>query len=328
MRGGARQKDGYKFMATLRIVYFPHSAKEFIAVDTKTGRYVPCNWNTAKHRRRLVIHRGDYIDRHNILQSTDLVFWTEWEGNTLVKQFLLPTTVTSDAKFVHKPLYPSPCRPVSQKNRCCMNTDPCVFGRSFKYAFCRQLRDNNPTVLQDLAPGSLIVFGGVLDSTNGNDREFYLDTVFVVGNENQKYTGPDRQRSVRCSKAYRILTLDQTVGTLTFYRGVSGASLEASSRVMYSFTPAQCADSDGLDRSQRLRRRCPLDLTRLNSIVNGSPKQIFNVNNMSSFCSMEVPSPSVVQKVWDELLKQIRQKGFVPAVHFDWPEEKGAQISL
>ena len=55
------------------------------------------------------------------------------------------------------------------------NTDPWVFGNSFLYSNCKQLTPRgNPSALQGLSRGSLVLFGS---STGGR---FVIDTVFVV----------------------------------------------------------------------------------------------------------------------------------------------------
>lgn len=148
-----------------KIVQFPHPAREYDVPDYR-GEGCPCGWNTGDHRRRFLLSRGDYVDAAGGLQTGDLLFWSEWEANTRVTR-LHRAVGQNLATWLHEPQYPIPClHPVGNDDtHCCQNTDPCVFGASFKYALCRQRRDGSPTRMQNLEPGSLIVFGGTKDGT-------------------------------------------------------------------------------------------------------------------------------------------------------------------
>ena len=298
-----------------KIVMFPHSMKEYSPKPGFKGTRGLCNWNaTTDHFRRFLLSKGEYVDASNVLQSGDLLFWTEWEACTCARK-LLPKSQHC-ASWLHEPIYPTACPPTAGGG--CLhrqNTDPCVFGKSFKYALCRQYRNGIPTELQDLETGSLIVFCGRKDGT------FYLDTVFVVG-EQTSYVGPDRKRpqAVHCSNAYRILTLDQTQGKLSFYRGVTWTQRMQHNDI-YSFAPGKvlrgCANLNTVPVS--LRNRCDLNRNSINRIIN-NPANFFNVNNWRAAKCMDA-SPNLVQRVWNELLRQVRANGFVPCVHFPWPPQ-------
>ena len=126
-----------------KIVMFPHSPKEYQVPRQccQNGNGV-CGWNMGKHRRRFLLREGDYVDVANALQTkTDLLFWSEWEANTRVTR-LHPAVGQNLATWLYEPQYPIPCpHPVGNDDtHCCQNTDPCVFGDSFKYAVCRQPR--------------------------------------------------------------------------------------------------------------------------------------------------------------------------------------------
>lgn len=302
---------------SLRIVMFPHPAAEYIPKRTK-GSPADSGWNMGKHRRRLLLRDGEYVDRKGKLQKGTIAFWGEWEANTLVTK--LPTSQNpTDARWVHEPQYPTPC-PVKKPSAneesdldCCMNTDPCVFGSSFKYALCRQKRKFRgrmvKTEMQDLAPGSLIVFCG---RTHG---AYYLDTVFVVA-DSIKYDGPDKvsPQKITCDQRYRILTLDQTRGDLTLYRGVTYSS---ASDGPYSFVPGSVVNGGVkslVALPSQAQARCPLDFARLNHVMG---QQFFSLNYWRGFKS-EVASQKTIQRVWNELMRQTRNN-FVPGVHFEYP---------
>ena len=65
-------------------------------------------------------------------------------------------------------------RRTNSRSSLLQNTDPFVFGESFLYTCCQQFKNNRPTQLRYLAPGSVILFG----SHRGG--RFLLDTVFVT----------------------------------------------------------------------------------------------------------------------------------------------------
>ena len=105
-------------------------------------------------------------------QAGELVFWGEWEADSTVVR--APDHLDDGHPwFVHTPFFEgtknAPRRGIPQ------NTDPFVFGNRFLYTFCRQPKNGR---LQQLAPGSLILFGSRKGS--GEHYRFVLDTVFVV----------------------------------------------------------------------------------------------------------------------------------------------------
>ena len=116
----------------------------------------------ATHVRKLLVAPGSYrteIEGEELLD--EIVFWGEWEA---VSRYERPYDFG-----VHRPLAPArdqrPCNP--------QNTDPFVFGERFLYTVCGQTRVQAKQI-HNLAAGSVIVFGSVLD------YRFVCDTVFVV----------------------------------------------------------------------------------------------------------------------------------------------------
>ena len=310
------------------IVLFPHPVEEFYFPSRNYhGLDSFCGWNEGSHRRRFILSRGEYVDVHGCLKSAELAFWSEWEANTLVTRLSALPTNKHEAKWLHKPQYPTPCPimdSVDEENvgeECCMNTDPCVFGDTFKYSLCRQTRRNKnsriATEMQNLPIGSLIVFGGT------KEGGFYLDTVFVVG-QKMSYVGPDSQHKIPCSNTYRILTLNQTFGQLQFYRGVTWYERDKY-QGMYSFAPGKVV-LDGVSASflpLNVRERCLLDFESLNDIIRsiGVKDDFFNVECCSNFKAIRL-DPKMVGKVWVELIRQMKKQQFVQCVHFDWPKPK------
>jgi hypothetical protein len=143
---------------------------------------------------------------------------------------------------VHEPYLVEPPRKGSPQN-----TDPFVFGGPFLYTVCRQYRGERPTVLQSLAPGSLILFGSK-GGTSKDDPTFVLDTVFVV-NQGDPVWHHSRTRpedlTVRVPAEYWTVTLDRLYGgncgpsqsPKYKYRLYEGVQYSPSAKI-FSFFPA------------------------------------------------------------------------------------------
>lgn len=293
-----------------RVVQFFHSANEYdVPRRCYRGENTPIGWNTTgAHFRRFLSSEGNYINEQGDKERGDLLFWSEWEANTLVTE--LPHANDSGcAKWLHVPQIPISTQIVGACGL--QNTDPCVFGASFKYALCLQEWSSE---LRNLERGSLIIFGG------RKNFKFCLDTVFVV-DEKTLYNGPDAEQKVSCSKDYRILTLNQTRGKLSFYRGVTWEQRHDFGGI-YSFVPGICLDGRvSLNTlSPESRKRCVLDLRRLKHIMGNGEARIFDDGKKTQGFSSIEASQSLIKQIWDELLRQSIENGFVPCVHFPWPQ--------
>lgn len=286
----------------MHIVQFYHPGSEFLNVFKRRpdGKYdVP--WNTGDHHRRLVEHLGQYADAQG-LHDGELRFWTEWEGKTCASQ-LQENPDAIHAKYLHQvkcPVAPAGMNNATAGNGCCgQNTDPCVFGRTFKYSNCRQ--DARP-MLRQLSQGSLIVFW------SRRDGKFCLDTVFVVGDTAIQYQKKSTLYPY-CSREYRNLTVDRLPdgNPRTFYRGVEYRADQAFNDQIFSFTPARLKEDTDSDR------RCCL-------LINGTPlNRVFNMGATRNI-KTTVADANLVFDVWREIVKQVTAQGFVLGVHFDWPK--------
>ena len=304
----------------LRIVHFPHPGQDYPVCRTNAklsnGVYA-VNWSESGiHCRRLIKHSGAYVDIDWAFhEDEELVFWNEWEGPTFANDIKGRKNKAS-ASFIHVVRYPEvPC--VFTSSGGCnfaggffgrygdlMNTDPCVFGKTFKYSVCRQTPKG---IMRQLAPGSLIVFGSRIGG------EFYLDTMFVVGDVAFDYRdGSDL--GLLCSKAYRNLTIDRLpTGDYTFYRGVAPNNRQSLKRQCFSFVPARLSSVVGYTD------RCKLDLVQLNRVAHA---KAFDVDVWRNKKTTAVSTPQIVN-VWAEIVQQVRRQEFVLGVRFDWPK-KGA----
>lgn len=123
-------------------------------------------WNRDLHRRKFLVNPGRCI-RQRKARKGELVFWAEWEPESEVA-CRVARPLPQYPRFVYRPCYVVP-----ESYKGLQNTDPFVFG-GFFYGNCRQHKNDKPTRLSNLAPGSVILFGSCLGGT------FVLDTLFVV----------------------------------------------------------------------------------------------------------------------------------------------------
>ncbi|MCI0689930.1 MAG: hypothetical protein L0Y54_22235, partial [Sporichthyaceae bacterium] len=145
------------------VVQFPHPGPEH-----RPGPAATMQWNTGAHARKFLHSPGRYLDGDGTAGSDQLVFWGEWEPpSRVIERWPADGGLP---RYLHQPVW---SRPGSRQPR--QNTDPWVFGETFLFSNCRQLTPaGNPSALQRLTRGSIILFGSQLDG------RFVLDTVFVV----------------------------------------------------------------------------------------------------------------------------------------------------
>lgn len=127
-------------------------------------------WNSGKHSRKYVEVDGEYLSSLNSTQvKARLGFWTEWEAASSFKKN--NNTLSGFPLYIHTPL-----KPVNPNSNKLLNTDPCVFGDYFLYSNCQQYtcQGKQATVLQNLEPGDVIIFGSYVSG------HFVVDTVFVI----------------------------------------------------------------------------------------------------------------------------------------------------
>lgn len=247
------------------------------------------------HSRRLVIHDGEFVNEKGNKEFGKLAFWTEWEAETKATRMPNPSDSFS-AKWRHTVVSPLKASKIGRQN-----TDPCVFGKSFKYCCCQQ-RPNG--MMEKLAPGSLIVFGSHFKG------KFVVDTVFVTSADGDPYeSGACKQLKV--SGDYRELTLKRLGNgdKLKFYRGKTFQSESDP----FSFVPAKLFRADDATCGKRFI----LDVSAINALLTGNTRQ-FSPTLTQKFKVIQAERQTVFA-VWSEILRQVRENGFVPAVHFDWP---------
>lgn len=209
--------------APVCVVQFPHPGAEHWFGD---GDRMP--WNADGHARKFLRSAGRAIDESGRDRHGRFVFWGEWEAPShIIERWPAEGRLP---QLLHSPTWERP--PTADYRQ---NTDPWVFGETFRYSNCKQLTyRHNPSALQELTPGSVIFFGSKLDG------EFVLDTVFVV-KDSVPYS--PNQPPVT-DEAFRICTMESLVTDdcgdfpFTLYRG---ATLDDSIEGMYSYSP--CRDA-------------------------------------------------------------------------------------
>lgn len=158
------------------------------------GGVIIREWNQdSVHFRKFIENSGFYLDGINDRQAKngDLYFWGEWEGNSIFTPFS-----KSDYRILpnglHKPYHATVPGGLQ-------NTDPYVFGQSFKYCICKQSGQ-----LTRLAADDLVLFGSVVPSL----KKFYIDTVFVI-HEYESSSSVQSTGGARYTKVYKEETLAQ-----------------------------------------------------------------------------------------------------------------------
>jgi hypothetical protein len=265
------------------VVQFPHPGCEH-----NPGMAQRQPWNAGNHGRKFLQSFGRYVDGNRSLGQGNVVFWGEWEAPSY---YIIPKSwERADAlpRFLHRPVWE---RPTPNERR--LNTDPWVFGDSFRYSNCRQL---TRSALQRLTPGSLILFGSTIDA------QFVIDTVFVV-----KDSCPfSPRRPPETDEAFRVCTVESLLTTgnrddpFTLYRG---AAYEDRFNDMYSFVPCRLADADDM----RFARPC----ISLGGYVN--PK------NWRAAC-LTPCSQADVRRQWENVRKQVVDAGCLLGVWFATPK--------
>ncbi len=258
-------------------------------------------WNAHQHHhRKFLLAPGRYIDGHDRIGESELVFWGEWEPpSRIVRRWPQAGRLP---RALHRPYWVEP--PAGQ------NTDPWVWGERMIYSNCKQLvgPGRRPTSMQRLTRGSVICFGSIIDG------EFCVDTVFVVASA--EHWVPDEVSDLDVNDAFKTCTGNaiRAAGRdghvpLTLYRG---ATFDDQVEGMFSFVPARRADADDL----RFRR--PALYSRL----------INRFSRQSTWGSRRPLSLSTVRNAWEEVLHQVMASDLVPAIWIQTPSHDGGDAPL
>jgi hypothetical protein len=272
------------------VIQFVHPGQEH--KSTKTGWQ---GWSFDRHARKFMLSNGNWIDSNSKMNSGEFTFWGEWEA-----QSEIISTAPSAPGLPQNIVIPRFGGPINQVDSL-MNTDPYVFGDQFKYTLCKQsMRSGSSTYLSRLTPGTLILFGSVV---NGY---FTLDTALVVGNSTLKHSRSTWEDEISSSltETYKEVTMkpmywDKYVPDEVTYSLYSGATPSSPVNEMYSFFP--CLPSEP---GKPLRFARPI--INLEGVINHASKQAPKGTAGDS---------EMIKKCWISVVEQVRAQGLSLGVH-------------
>ena len=337
---------------SIKVVQFLHSGKEYKRSEFKVeGEKTIKPWNTGDHKRKFLHAKGAYIDAGKIIGNEnnweDIYFWGEWEPESIAPN-INKHGEDAPPHFIHEPflrLNESGQLIKGDKKSIAKNTDPFVFGdKGFFYSCCMQSRYKK---LQDLEPGSIILFGSNINH-NKDNAYFALDTVFVVGDDKNKleyykntdlselqkfgpkhycdimnYTSSENNSNPSCNGNEQkdcngsncTSNKSEPEGCekgpkFTCYRG---ASFDPRVKGMYSFVPCKIGteSENGFERVM---------------LTKDSFKDIFDEEIISNNLTQGVKYTEVTLgesfDIWNTLCSIIKSQGFEKAVRLDYTEKK------
>lgn len=269
--------------AMAAIVQFPHPG----------GEHVPSTdlmpWNVDRHRRKFLRSPGVVVDGDGQqVQQCEIAFWGEWEApSRVVRRW--PRGPGREPRVLQEPLWHEPKGSAFRQN-----TDPWVFGDSFRYSNCQQLTPRHaPSALQRLPVGSLVIFG------SGVGGDFVVDTVFVVGEVVGRWQPFDFPYDVGAAfdtctvQALRTCPPAVAGATFTLYRGACPA---APMNGMFSFVPCRRADADDV----RFARPAVV----LPGVINPASTQ-------AASGAKRLRPTAEVKSAWSSIVEQVLQAGLV-----------------
>lgn len=299
------------------VVVLYHSGCEYtVDVSMLPDGVMP--WNKGAHCRKFMEAEGEYVcEDVNVPKTAKLRFWGEWEPQSRVSKLQ-----GKSPKFMHVPFvsYPLPALPGRSHAASCGATDTCggegcnpagnlaatdpfVFGDSFYYTICQQMKkDGTPLpVMQGLEDGSLILFGSRFQG------DFVLDTLFVV-REGISYQTENIEQALSChvSPDYpRLMQLSRGL-TLKCY---IGANYSNPMDGMYSFAPCRVSDGGqvGFGRpviSEEIFNSCGLE------------HHIMSDGQQNQGRKVSKATPEQARKIWECIRKSIRTQGYLEGVRF------------
>lgn len=261
------------------------------------GNQVIREWNDNpnQHYRKFIKNTGTYLihvkDKNPKIE--DLRFWGEWEGYS----FFHPLNQTNP-NGIHRPFH-------SIMNRACQNTDPYVFGDSFKYAICFQTG-----VMRNLDSGSLLLFGTT------TKIGFLLDTVFVVRsresanhvflNQASNYTQLYKEETIeQLGEIYLGPNYSRTNSIYQSYTWWDNQSKENNVTAIDYFSYVPCRTDD------KTYDKVTIQIPPMAKQRVGHPYNHLNPPNE------EWTSP---KKVWDYITNEVIRQGFYLGIRFEEPE--------
>ncbi|MEO0180190.1 MAG: hypothetical protein ABIM74_02700 [candidate division WOR-3 bacterium] len=258
-----------------KVVQFLHPGPEYEGKD----------WHPAdkSHGRRFIFTKGRVKNSRGQWEWLPVTAWVEWEANA--KLYPNRTVGTAMPKNIHLPYLPNKGIPGPKERH---STDPCVFGDRFLYTVCRQInRKGNPTKMQSLEEGSVILFGSRIKYPDG--YHFVLDTLFVVSEDRVHHSRESQLKPPEVPDWYFKLTLEQVYALPHRYTLLKGYTPEEQPE-FFSWIPCKvCNDS------------APVPFERPKIKLRGiRPKM---TQGFSLRIAMEP------KEAWDEVVRQVKEQG-------------------
>ena len=287
-----------------KIVQFTHPGSEHTH-DKNNSTHK--SWNTTAHKRKFMQCHGSYVI-NNKLTHGKLMFWGEWEPPSRVEKLkeqpghLFP-------KWLHRPYLPLNLPNSDGYQKSYQNTDPFVFGDSFKYFICKQFKPKNKktTQLALLEKGSIILFGSTHGKTKANSF-FQSDTVFVVGDYIEYDISDPNTLDIEGIRDFRNIAFKMAFPKPSDYslklRLYFGATYENPFEGMYSFIPSKVWEENnkGFPR---------IELKNINYLT----------NNLNSAPKITKLLPNDVKAFWQLIRNISREQGYVEGVRFEFDRE-------
>lgn len=312
-----------------QIVVFYHPGREYPvdgAPKFRETELMP--WNARSfHRRKFLQAEGEFVapDGQGV-ESSLLRFWGEWEPTSEMCRLVgdsprclhIPFLKKDDQSKYTSEMGAAPhcggdnapkCNGKAKESKGLQNTDPFVFADHFFYGACQQYvkrglkKELHSTLMQDLDPGSLILFG------SGLNKQFVLDTVFVV-EDSKKYKPVSMATTLKGFAPSIYPYIMQMNGELEFtcYRG---ANYQNPYHEMYSFVPCrQCNGSEeqGFDRP----------VLRESDFQSYDVKNILPKPGMTQGFKKTDVDIAEAQKIWEAVRNSIRRQGYLEGFNFKY----------
>lgn len=297
-------------------------------------------WNYKAHKRKFLETTAQYVDQNNNLQSGEILFWGEWEPDSLARTITpAPANGTDLPRNIHNPIFITDQKGkvlaipyiINKKGNKVIrqNTDPFVFGNNFYYRLCQQGFTNGQ--IKNLEPGSIILFGS--NRGGSTNPYFALNTVFVV-EDYKKYKTTNYKKALKnfisndyseimglelwrkCSnyKEYNPQKSNLAPGANTVdYTCYKGASYSNRIDGMYSFVPCVLSKTNpqGFERVR---------LTEADFLNIGIPiptKGIFN-NKLNQHFKITITNIQDNKKIWDKIREIVHQQNYLEGVQMDY----------
>jgi hypothetical protein len=283
-----------------KIIQFLHTGHE--ATPPRGSTTIP--WNCGdKHKRKFLLSKGKYVSGNNEKEAC-LTFWGEWEPQSYIEQL---TNIGQ-----HFPSYLNrPFLDVTVANRC-HNTDPYVFGDSFKYFVCQQ---GVKTILRNLDPFSLVLFGSCVEG------KFCLDTLFVVSDCHKKYKlsevgmlGKEKTAFYHAGiepllkkKYCKKIKCTSVEDKYTYYKGVTFNERKQYENI-FSFAPTRIHTNK--NENEFVFKRPAIDIP---DVI--SPRQTQGINGRVG-CDY---SKDKIVKIWKQIAEIIERNNLLLGTYFDEP---------